>query len=122
MKIRIKGNTVRYRLSKKEVSELAESGIVEEKTEFVNGSFGYAVKTSEQAEVSADLSQNIITLYVPETLIRQWAGTDQVGLAGEMSLKDGKTLSLLLEKDFKCIDLAVHEDQSGFFENPLLTC
>ena len=36
MKIRIKGNTIRYRLTKTEVADFGQQGFVEEKTEFPN--------------------------------------------------------------------------------------
>ncbi len=122
MKIRIKGNTVRYRLSKTEVTTLAENGVLEEKTEFIGGNLVYAIKQTENNDLSADFTQNTITLFVPQTALQQWANSGQVGLENNMPLPNGGTLFLLLEKDFKCIDADVKEDQSDYFENPLLTC
>lgn len=122
MKIRIKGNTVRYRLSKTEVKELANNGMLEEKTEFINGTLMYAIKQTENVELSADFIENTITLYVPKTALQNWAATDEVGLESNMILNDSDTLYLLLEKDFKCTDADVNEDQSDYFENPHLTC
>ena len=37
MKLRIRGNSARLRLTKTEVKHLAEKGLVEEKTDFGNG-------------------------------------------------------------------------------------
>ena len=37
MKIRIKGNSIRYRLSKTDISNFEKDGFIEEKTVFVNG-------------------------------------------------------------------------------------
>ena len=122
MKIRIKGNTVRYRLSKTEVLTLAETGKLEEHTEFLHGTLIYSIRQVENDKLSADFSQNIISLQVPGTALQNWANTDQVGIEGQMSLSNGNVLYLLLEKDFKCIDSEVTEDQSDYFENPLLTC
>ena len=122
MKIRIKGNTVRYRLSKTEVKALAKNGMLEEKTEFINGILMYAIRQTDKDDLSADFVENTITLYVPQTALQNWAATDEVGLESNMDLHDGNTLYLLLEKDFKCVDKDLNEDQSDYFENPHLTC
>lgn len=122
MKIRIKGNTVRYRLSKPEVATLAEEGELEEKTEFINGTLTYAIRQTENDSLSADFVHQTITLYIPQKALQRWADTDEVGMDVNLPLPGGGTLYLLLEKDFKCIDAPVTEDQSDYFENPHFTC
>ncbi|WP_342645310.1 hypothetical protein [Mucilaginibacter sp. CSA2-8R] len=122
MKIRIKGNSLRYRLTKSEVSTLAEQGIIQEKTDFPANTLTYAIKASTWAELTADFKQSTITLHVPQNILKQWADTDQVSIESNMLLPDGSTFYLLLEKDFKCIDVDADEDQSDFFENPHLAC
>ena len=122
MKIRIRGNSVRIRLSKPEVARFAKEGYVEERTEFINSALVYAVKSSAGGTLSADFINGSITLYVPVTMLQQWASTDLVGLEHNMPLTDGKYLYLLIEKDFKCIDAPVTEDQSDMYENPLKAC
>ncbi len=93
MKIRIKGNTVRYRLSKPEVTELGNSGRLEEQTDFLTNTLVYAIQQSKKEELSADFSQNTITLYIPQTALQQWVNTEQVGIEINMPIKNGKTLS-----------------------------
>ena len=44
-----------------------------------------------------------------------------MSLRGEQSLGDG-TLSLLIEKDFKCLTPREGEDEYDGFANPNLTC
>ena len=122
MKIRIKGNSVRIRLSKSEVELFAKEGYVEERTEFVNGTLVYAVESSDAATLSADFTNGNITLFVPAHLLQQWASTNLVGLDYNMPLNKDKYLYLLIEKDFKCIDAGITEDQSDYFENPLKAC
>ena len=122
MKIRIRGNTIRYRLSKSEVAKLTEKGMLEERTEFANGDLKYSIKQTENIYLSADLSQNNITLFVPKKALQEWAKTEQVGLENFMALPNGNSLFLLLEKDFKCNDAVINEDQSDYFENPKMTC
>lgn len=122
MKIRIKGNSVRIRLSKSEVDLFAEKGYIEERTEFVNSTLIYAVKSTNTETLSADFTDGNITLYVPLQLLQRWAATNMVGLDYNMPVRNGGTLYLLIEKDFKCIDADVSEDQSDYFENPLKAC
>ncbi len=66
MKIRIKGNSIRLRLSKSEVDLFASQGFVREKTEFENGTFFYMVKNTTAENLSADFINGDVTLFVPE--------------------------------------------------------
>lgn len=122
MKIRIKGNSVRVRLSKPEVKLFAREGYIEEKTEFVNGTLVYAVKSADKETLTADFINGNLTMFVPVHLLQQWAATNLIGLHYNMPLNNGSHLHLLIEKDFKCIDADVAEDQSDYFENPLKAC
>jgi hypothetical protein len=122
MKIRIKGNSLRYRLTKSEVSILASQGIIQENTEFPGNTLTYAIKASALDELTADFKQSTVTLNIPQATLQQWVTTNQVGVERHMPLPDGGSFFLLLEKDFKCIDVDANEDQSDFFENPHLTC
>jgi hypothetical protein len=123
MKIRIKGNSVRIRLSRSEVDDFATSGYLEEKTEFGDNHFIYALKTKEDiSSLTSDFEGNKMTLYVPAGIPAEWAGNEVVGYEHNMDIGNGKQLYLLLEKDFKCIDAPPHEDQSDNFENPHTVC
>lgn len=122
MKIRIKGNSIRIRLSKSEVALFAQEGYLEEKTDFGNNSLSYAVKSTEDKTMSAQFNDNAITLMVPQHLLQQWASTNLVSLEYNLPVNNENNLYLLLEKDFKCIDAVVTEDQSDYFENPSKSC
>jgi hypothetical protein len=45
-----------------------------------------------------------------------------VGFSGEKPLTGQENLFLLVEKDFKCIDAEVIEDQSDNYEHPTNSC
>ncbi len=123
MKIRIKGNSIRVRLSRSEVDKLATEGYLEELTEFNEGAFSYALQKKDGIEnLNADFRDNTMTMYVPSTLATDWPNNQTVGFDHTIKLINGNTLSLLLEKDFKCVDSGTTEDQSDNFENPLLSC
>ncbi len=118
MKLRIKGNTIRFRLTKSEVEFFGKENYLEEKTEFGNNSLVYSLRTVEDEKLTADFSNNTISLFVPANLAMEWIHTEKVGMESEMEISNGKKLFLLLEKDYKCLD-TVAEDQSDNYENPL---
>ena len=122
MKLRIKGNSLRYRLSRSEVGKLANTGYLEEQTLFGEIKFIYALETVKEGnELSAQLDQNKITMFVPVSLVNDWPKNDVVGFNATMQLTDNNSLYLLLEKDFICLDETT-EDQSDHYENPNKTC
>jgi len=122
MKIRIRGNSVRMRISKSELDTFAKEGHLEEVTEFGNPNFGYALQSKPGIEnLSAEFSGNKITVYVPEEMRTEWTKTDIVGFDNNMDIGNGKSLFILIEKDYACID-NVLEDQSDNFVNPNAVC
>lgn len=122
MKLRIKGNSIRIRLTKKEVASIASKGYLEEHTHFGHTVFTYALsKVDDLEELSASFVDNTITMLVPEKLVADWPNNDVVGFEARMSLADGDYLNLLLEKDFVCLDHTT-EDQSDNYPNPNQTC
>lgn len=123
MKIRIKGNSIRVRLSRSEVDQFGKEGYLEESTEFGDNSFIYALQSKEDGNaLSAGFDRGKITMHVPATIVNEWVTTEKVGYDNNMDLGNGKQLFLLLEKDFKCIDAPPHEDQSDNYEHPTMTC
>lgn len=113
MKIRIKGNSLRYRLTKSDVSQLAEEGHLQEEVDFGSQQLYYAVKLVDDDHISSIFRENTIILFVPKQVIKEFADTDKIGFEG----KHGN-LHLLIEKDFTCLD-SVAEDQSDNYPNPL---
>ncbi|RYD55958.1 MAG: hypothetical protein EOP56_13565 [Sphingobacteriales bacterium] len=118
MKLRIKGNSVRYRLTKTDVTTFAEKGYVEERTQFGTGVFIYAMKVSDEAAITATLGNNLVMLSIPATMAKEWTDTEQIGMKTTIPQgTQGMELSILIEKDFKCLD-DVDEDQSDNYDNP----
>ncbi|MDR6945130.1 DUF7009 family protein [Mucilaginibacter pocheonensis] len=113
MKIRIKGNSLRYRLTKTDVERFLNNGYLEEQTVFGSSVLTYAVKVYNSSHLSASFDDNKITLFMPESMANEWVSTDKVGFE-----ENNGQLYLLIEKDFKCLD-NVAEDQSDNYPNPL---
>ncbi|MEP7257521.1 MAG: hypothetical protein ABI687_04020 [Flavitalea sp.] len=122
MKLRIKGNSIRIRLSKTEVQRLASGSALEDSVSFVRNRFGYSVKPISNGDLlSASYEEGNITLYVPLTLLADWPTNTVTGFETNMPVEHSGHLHLLLEKDFKCIDQTM-EDQSDYYENPDKNC
>ncbi len=122
MKLRIKGNSIRIRLTKTEVSIIATAGYLEAETLFVNNKLVYALQRVDEGDaLTASFEENKITVFVPAALTKDWPLNNVISFEANMPLADNKTLYLLLEKDFVCLD-HTNEDQSDNYENPNKTC
>lgn len=120
MKLRIRDNSVRLRLTRGEVDTLRDNGIVSARTGFPGGrEFQYVIESSP-ASVSpgAFLSDWVMTVRLPETTVLAWATTDQVSIHGEQMLQDGEKVSILVEKDFSCLTPREDEDESDMYPHP----
>lgn len=113
MKIRIKNNGLRYRLTRSEVEAFANDGFFKEKVQIGDVALTYILQRAAETELSASFKNNIITMLVPEKIANEWTGTEQVGFKAMQN-----NTELLVEKDFTCLD-EVDEDQSDNYPNPL---
>jgi hypothetical protein len=101
MKLRIKGNSIRFRLGRTEVAALIEKGFFSEETRFTGdsgGSFYYGLILSDEIEkVEAKFEGDRIMVVLPGGAARDWAEDDNVGIE---AVQD--ELNILVEKDFVC--------------------
>lgn len=121
MKLRIKGNSIRLRLSQADVAEFAKNGKVEERTEFggLSQSFVYSIAAETGAEkISAHYENGRISITVPQAVAENWRQTEETGISGEQELPAGKTLRILIEKDFACLAPRAGEDETDNFPHP----
>ena len=120
MKLRIRDNSVRLRLTRGEVDTLRDEGLVSARTGFPGGREFHYVLESSPASVSpgAFLSDSVMTVRLPETTVLAWAATEQVSIQGEQLLEDGETVGILVEKDFECLAPREGEDESDMFPHP----
>ncbi len=121
MKLRIRDNSVRLRLTQGEVEVLKEKGLVSARTQFPGGrSFVYEVESSPASVTpAAHYSENRLTVRLPETVVLAWARSQQVSMEGEQRLGEGGVLKLLVEKDFRCLAPREGEDESDMYPHPL---
>ena len=122
MKIRIKGNSVRYRLTKTDVKNLSTTGYLEDCTSFGSTEFKYALQTAEGLEtLSATYLNNRILVLAPLSFAKDWPSNEIISLGAQVTLTGSSQLYLLIEKDYACLD-HTDEDQADQYENPNKTC
>lgn len=125
MKIRIKGNSIRYRLTQSEVKTLGETGRLAEETCFGPGDaqkFVYTLETRDDIDgLQAAFDGGRISLFMPASDAKTWYADERVGFENEVPIAPGVTLKLLIEKDFTCLD-NTNEDQSDNYPNPNTVC
>lgn len=118
MKLRIKGDSIRLRLTQTEVKTLAETGAVESAMRVApEAALAYGLRASGGSDLRVEMDARGVTVLVPEAWIGPWAGGGEVGFSGEQDAGDGRTLAVLVEKDFAC--LHKRPDELDAFPNPL---
>ena len=123
MKIRIKNNSIRLRLTKTDVSNLKNIGLVSCKT-VISGNeiFEYElIKKSDIQEIKAKYNQNKISIILPEEKSKILTDTDEITLQAWQENGTEDQVFLLIEKDLQCLD-PTHEDQSDMYQNPNSNC
>jgi hypothetical protein len=121
MKLRIKGNSLRLRLQRSEIAALQETGEVADQI-----TFGPAAHQTLRYMIEVGEGDTIEVIYVPATLrvrmprtdVETWATTDRVGFEATLENGTDDPLSVLLEKDFKCLVDRPGEDETDAYENP----
>ncbi len=122
MKIRIKGNSIRLRLTKAEVEHFSRQHFVSSTTRFSpfeSDFFTYTLSASDDTtRIAATLSEREIRIVMPKTMASQWAHTDKISLEEHQAVGDEAHLRILIEKDFQCMKARPGEDESDLYPNP----
>lgn len=120
MKLRIRGNSIRFRLSKGELTRIEETGAAEDSVQFSPQTrLRYRVEVKPSGPVEARFEPSLVTVALPRDAVRRWVEPAEVSIAAEQPIGGGQVLKVLVEKDFVCIAPRAGEDSSDLFENPL---
>lgn len=124
MKIRIRSNTIRFRLNQQEVASLQKDGFVEEVCNFPNAELRYRVQqdTKSEEKARAEFLGNSIIVYLNSTLAQDWCMGDDIGIYDSKKLSGSEDLRITVEKDFACLTEREGEDDTHAFPNPNQTC
>jgi len=116
MKLRIQGNSLRLRVTQKEVLQLCDTKRVQSSIELMPGcSLSYALERSHHVKtITAGFDGSLVRVTVPANPALDWAGSDQVTIEG----RSPAGAQLLIEKDFQCLHKPAERDLDAF-PNPL---
>lgn len=120
MKIRIRDNSIRLRLSRGEVDAVRADNVVSSRTAFPGEqAFTYTLESSPACvNPVASFANNEIKVRLPESEVERWSTTEQVSIRGDQLLEDGANLAILVEKDFACLAPRDGEDESDLYVHP----
>jgi len=121
MKLRIRENTIRLRLKRSEVEQIAAGQSIVEHTQFPHSVLTYRLDIADKGPSAASFDHGNLAIRLPKLEVRQWAGSDQVSILAEQSVGGSQSLTLLVEKDFKCLSPGHHrpdDDDDDTFPHP----
>jgi len=121
MKLRIRGNSIRLRLSQQNMKVFGEEGRVENSIQFgstTDGKLIYALETADVKKLKCEFKDNTLTIFVPKDLAKVWIESQLVGLEHLDSTTENDQVRILVEKDFKCMHVRINEDESDSYPHP----
>ncbi|WP_291912905.1 hypothetical protein [Chitinophaga sp. CB10] len=118
MKIRLRGNSIRYRLDKIDMELLETVGKIDSITHIGAGTLHFVIRGKDIPAPIAKLEHDGVHLLIPITQLHLWISSGEVGFSLNIANEDGSNLAILVEKDFKCLTDR-DEDDSQSFDNPM---
>lgn len=123
MKLRIRGNSIRLRLTKSEVEHFGETGKVEDAVALgaETPGFRYELRTAANHDkTGAKFEENCLSISIPPGEAKSWIGSEQVGIEAMQPIGDNECLRIQVEKDFACLTERTGEDDTDAFPNPFV--
>lgn len=121
MKLRIKGNSLRLRVSRSELARFLAGDRIEETIHFApapEAKLTYALESASQAAAAiVRYSPQEVAVILSQDHVRLWSREEQVGVYAAVDISPEGLLDVAVEKDFACLDRSA-EDNSDTFANP----
>ena len=121
MKVRIKDNSVRFRLSITDLKTLEKKGKVVSTCSFGSSQvFKYSVISNKKGNsefLCVDLKKNHIKIELAASDVKEWIKSDLEGFDAKMDNGTKEGLYVLIEKDWECLTPR-DEDEDNLFPNP----
>jgi hypothetical protein len=121
MKLRIKGNSLRLRVTQSDLVSLVDTGRIQETIYFgpdEQSKLTYALEhhpSIPSPTIRFNAPEISVVLSTKE--VSSWRESDQVGIYAAVDLGTRGSLEILVEKDFACLDLS-DADNIDTFPNP----
>lgn len=99
---------------------MAGDGLVSAAVPFAGGSkLVYSLESSPACvDPVASFDRGEVLVRLPESMVREWANSDEVSIASEHDVGSGQVLHLLVEKDFACLAPRDGEDETDMYPHP----
>ena len=120
MKVRIQGNSFRFRLKQPEVDRLIAEGSVTETVEFgaaAGCALSFVLQVTQQENFSVAFQSDSVVFSVPAAISNKWISTNSTGFEDWIDTGFDRKIKLLVEKDFRCME-ACAEENAGSYEQP----
>jgi hypothetical protein len=121
MKLRIKENSLRLRISRSELAHLQAGGRIEETIRFAEAPearLTYALESAVQSStVRVRYGFHDVTVILSQDQVRVWEAEGEVGIYSNLDIGSAGSLDVIVEKDFACLD-GSDEENSDAFANP----
>lgn len=128
MKLRIKGNSIRVRLDRKDLEQLVDCGRIENIVRFgpdPQAAFSYSVElgSTQQYRPTVAYQAGRLVLVIDRHDAVAWSSSELLGFDHDQRVEGG-VVRVLLEKDLACIDRPAGEepDDAWAFPNPASVC
>jgi len=123
MKLRIRNNSLRLRITKTELKTFAAERKVACTINFPDGEkMRYELAWSEDESYDACFVGGNIFVAVAKSAGQKWLEESEVSIDHKLAISDGSLFRLLVEKDFQCLSERKEEDESDMFINPNTHC
>jgi hypothetical protein len=100
MKLWIRGNSLRLRVSKTELAKLADTGKLEDTVRFSSEQgLRYGIEVRPTGAVTAVFSGTAILVTLPKPRLDLWLRPSEASVEGSQPIGGGKILQIVLEKD-----------------------
>ncbi len=122
MKVRINKQSIRFRLDKVDIDELAKSNRILQSTQLGKGTsmtLEYELIFNPLNDFQISFQNNRISVSIPMKIGREWVETENVGFDRTLELNEQQKIYVLIEKDFQCLVPRPNENEENNFENPL---
>jgi hypothetical protein len=120
MKLRIKGNSLRLRLTQSEVARIGNGQSVEESISFSpEQTLTYVIVVSaDAAAVWSHYAANRIAVVLPLSVAKAWVSGNEVGINATQPITANDHLKIIIEKDFTCLTKRTGDDDKDTFPHP----
>ena len=100
MRLRIRGNSLRFEISKTDLAKLVDTGKREDVVRFSSEqSLRYGIEVRPTGAITAQYDKTSIIVTLPKSRLDLFARPEEVSVEGSQPIGGGKVLQIVLEKD-----------------------